>query len=244
MKLSLREKLMVCLLVWAVGIYLFYNYAYTPVKNEAFDWEEKNTLLGEQVISARQMDKNLKGMEDKQERRQDRYVALARQVPSMEYIPEIVAFVEDASEESGLDLMHFNYQIDAGADRSDGKSNNQSAPVDGVKNLDFNLTGWGSYYDALTFIESMEQAARIYNVREVALLANERSSEKPVQVSAGELSPSPAPELKGTSRFDPNHITLTMRFRTYCDGKAIPGINDVDNPIEPVSSKNDNPFTR
>lgn len=244
MKLSIREKIMVCLLVWALGIYLFFNYVYSPLKHEASDWEEKNILLREQLISARQIDKSFKALDDKkQQRSQDRYTTVARQVPSMEYIPEIVAFIEDSSNESGLELLLLNYRKEgAGEDRLKNQNNKSSPSVSGVKNLNFNLTGRGSYYDTVTFIESLEKAARIYSISEIALSAEERKIAAPAGVSEGEVSDPPASVLKGASRFDPNNITLNMKIRTYCDGKALPGIKDIDNPVAPVSSQSDNPF--
>jgi Tfp pilus assembly protein PilO len=243
MNLSLREKMLVSILVCVLAIYLFYNYAYIPVQQEASEWMGKNVMLREQVIAARRTDKSVKNMKVKQQLYQDRYTELARQIPSAEYIPEVVAFVENTAEESGLALMVFNYQKEEQPEKSNPKNNNQNVHPAGVKSIDFYLAGRGSYYDAITFVELLEKAARIYTVREAALLANEYKTETLAVLNEGQSSTSWTSELNGVSRFDPNDITLTIRFRTYYDEKGVRGITDVDNAVEPVASQRDNPFT-
>ncbi|HBQ86321.1 MAG TPA: hypothetical protein DER33_02625 [Syntrophomonas sp.] len=241
MKLSLREKLMVCLLVWVVGIYLFYNYAYTPVKNQATDWVQKNDVLREQLISAREIDNNIKGLENSRQNYQEKYTDLARQVPSAEYMPEVIDFVEQTAADSGLDLVLFNYEKDAGT-QSSGGSNEKPETGAGAGSIIFDLTGRGSYYDIVTFLESLQEAPRIYSVTEVALLAGQRKIQMPEAVQEGGASPAAGAELNGVSAFDPDDIMLSLKFKAYYDGKIIPGVTEVDNRVEPVSSQRDNPF--
>jgi Tfp pilus assembly protein PilO len=241
MKLSLREKLMVCLLVWVVGIYLFYNYAYTPVKNQATDWVQKNDVLRKQLISAREIDENIKGWENSRQDYQEKYTNLAQQVPSAEYMPEVIDFVEHTAADSGLDLVLFNYEKDAGA-KSSGGSNDKPETGAGARSIIFELTGRGSYYDIVTFLDSLQEAPRIYSVTEVALLAGQRNIQMPEAIQEGGASPAAGAQLNGASAFDPDDIMLSLKFSAYYDGKVIPGITEVDNPVEPVSSQRDNPF--
>jgi Tfp pilus assembly protein PilO len=236
MKLSRRERVMLVIMFWTVGFYIFYHFAYTPLKNEKIGWAEKNRVLQEEVISARQSEKDLKQLKVQEQLYRDRYTRLARQLPSQEYIPEVVAFMENQAKECGLHLMNINYQEqNAASDQPSGKGSQPDTMAD-IKSMDFHLTGWGSYYDAVSFVAALEQSERIYSVVEVALAGNEQSSS--TLLPGGEVMESGLTE----ATFNPQEMKLTMRVRTYCGGKAAPGINEVENPVEAVSSQRDNPF--
>lgn len=243
MKFSLREKLMLCLLIWAVGVYLFYNYAYTPVNRAASDWMEKNSLAREQVEAARKIDQEMKGMQDRQQSYQERYAALAQQLPASEYLPEMVAFVDKTAADAGMTLKLFNHQkVDAVKANPEG--NTVDMPAAGVKSLDCTLSGSGTYYQLVTFMKSLEQAPRIYNMNNIVLSAAQRQIHTiAVPTAAGEAPPAPIAELKGSAQYDPDHILLNLTLQAYCDGKAVPGIKDIDQTVEPVSTQRDNPFT-
>lgn len=242
MRLSVREKLMVCILGWALISYLFYIYDYTPLNRQAAAWTKKNHWLGQQLMAARRSDKNLEHMIDQQKAKQEDYTTLVRQIPSQDYIPETVAFIEDVADENGLTLMLVNCQNEE-REKSSSVKDSQSDSIDVVRNINFNLIGRGNYYNAITFIEAIEEAPRIYNISEAALAADKRRPAASLKMSEGETPSSQTTGSGSSIEFDPENIVLTLKFRAYSDGQTVPLVKDVVNPIEQTFSQRDNPFS-
>lgn len=253
LKLSTREKILICLVVWTGGIYLYHHFIYAPLHNEVVKRQKQNEILKHELTEAREIDADKNSIDTRKKGCEIEYGLLVRQIPVYPYIPEIIAFIEDIAGQSMAHLLSIDYQPAGNENISQGKSSSET-----TQSLDFAVSASGNYYELVAFLELLEQASRIYNVTAIKLEMQEKKMEQvtllPLQTEtnqSAELSPTqaatdetaePSPQLKGWDRFDSDNIIMNVKLQAYCYGKTIPGAVDIDKTIDPVGGGRDNPF--
>jgi Tfp pilus assembly protein PilO len=231
-KLSTREKILICLVVWVAGAYLFYRLAYEPLSKEVSKLEQQNHTLMQQAAATRKIDQNKDKFNSERKRYEQEYTVLAQPVPINPYIPEVITFMEKTALKSNAQLVSIKY------------SQKPETNVKNAQTLDFDMSVSGSYYNLVTFLEALEKAPRKYNCMTATLQTQEKKQETvtiPAETAEAEPTTVEPPKLTGVDRYDPNNKVMNVTVQTYYYGKNWPGI-PAAKEIEPSKAGRDNPF--
>ncbi len=229
MKLSKREKILLCFLLVAAGIYVFYNYVYQPVREKTMLLADENGRLKAAIQvaeRARTTHADIGDIGVEKEKIKEEYEELALKVPESPYLPEVISYLEDSAGEAGVKLLSLSNQESIPEDElqvmgmgqlTGGSSSKQEKEPDneleGVNAYSLYLTVRGSYYNILTYMLKIEKAPRIYTIDSVTM-----------SKESGNGS-----------------INLDIVVTTYYDNKSLLGIKGVEETIKPGEGR-DNPF--
>jgi len=226
MKLSKREKILICFLLVAGGIYVFYNYVYQPVREKTMLLADENGRLKAAIQVAERARTIHADIGVEKEKIKEEYEELALKVPESPYLPEVISYLEDSAGEAGVKLLSLSSQESIpedelqvmGMGQLTGESSSKQEKetdneLEGVNAYSLYLTVRGSYYNILTYMLKIEKAPRIYTIDSVTM----------------------------SKESDGDSINLDMVVTTYYDNKSLLGIKGVEETIKPGEGR-DNPF--
>lgn len=243
MKLSKRELILLCILLIAGSIYLFYNYLYCPMQVKTKALVVENARLKEEVKMERQKIQRAGDWKQERERLQEDYRQLMIKVPETAYIPEIVDFLENKAKDSQAALLSVNYNKKSNENQNDQNNNPKSTAPN---MLEFEIKSGGSYYNLLSYLMKIENAPRLYVVSGVQIASpdNKKPGSTAYITEDGRVIPATQPEpLEGSTAYDGRVLAMKVRLAAFYDEKAIAGISGMEEKVTPGKGK-ENPYQR
>lgn len=261
MRLSKREMVLLTILLIAASIYIYYNYIYMPVANNAAAVKSENDKLQANLRELEKLKANQKPAQVAQKLKTD-YQALLNKVPEDPYVPEMIVYLADAAKESRVELKKIDYKYDEKSTANapvpaDGAQDKKTANTVAVKSSQLEIEATGTYNDILTFMIRVENAPRAFVLTGLDLNSSKRKPQEAtvmapasgttVQASSGSSPKTPsAPDaqqaLVGSAAYDGNSLLLKLKFQSFFDQVTAANMKGVDEPIAP-SIEGKNPFS-
>lgn len=237
MKLSRREIILLCVLLLAGSIYLFYQYAYQPLQQKTHTLIAENTKIQKNLEMQEGKMETAAKMQKEQERLEEEYRQLMIAVPEDAYIPEIIAWLAKSAKDASIQLDKVSYQSG-----NNDKQNSDQAQSPGVQACNFEISAAGSYFNLMSFLLKIENDPRIYVIIAGQLNAQQKKQEAAPVVSEVEAESMPVPEpLKGAVAYDSNNMILKLKLSAYYDKAKSSDISGMAEKVSPGEGR-ENPF--
>lgn len=259
MRLSKREMVLLTILLIAASIYIYYNYIYIPVVNNAAATKTENEKLQTNLRELEKLKANQKKPAQVAQKLKTDYQALLTKVPEDPYVPEMIVYLADAAKQSRVELKKIDYKYDEKSTANtpataDGGQEKKTANVAAVKSSQLEVEAIGTYNDILTFMLTIENAPRAFVLTGSDLTAGKIVA-KEITTTTTEISPSGdektttskntidmTQQLVGSAAYDGNSIQLKLKFQSFFDQMTTDNMKGVDEPVAP-SIEGKNPFT-
>ncbi|MGI5921031.1 MAG: type II secretion system protein GspM [Syntrophomonadaceae bacterium] len=211
MQLSKREKVLLGLLVWLTGIYIFYYYIYEPLNHQVKDLVSDNTRLRAQLMEVRQLEREKDMTNSRYSRCEAELASLTRQVPDSPDVPGVIAFLEETAQKAQTRLNGISY-----GNKTSENTTRQTEPAMAIP-VHFEIMAAGNYYDLLTFLKHVEQAPRLYAFTYVRLV---QSAKKQIVADESYLPHGLATDGKESEAagLHSSDVKMTVNFSSYYHG--------------------------
>lgn len=261
MKLSKREMVLLTILLIAASIYIYYNYIYMPVVNNAAAVKSENDKLQANLRELEKLKASQKKPAQVAQKLKTDYQALLNKVPEDPYVPEMIVYLADAAKESRVELKKIDYKYDEKSTANapvptDGAEDKKTANAAAVKSSQLEIEAAGTYYDILAFMLTVENAPRAFVLTGMDLTSSKRKPQEAtalapasgttVQGAGGSptapSAPNPEQALVGSAAYDGNSLLLKLKFQSFFDQVTAANMKGVDEPVAP-SIEGKNPFS-
>jgi type IV pilus assembly protein PilO len=179
MKLSKRESNLLVIVLVGLAVYTYYNFFLSNIIDRYLSLK-KDMKINQQQLLSLQKDKNDIDFLIKEIEKSKKQIAeMEMLIPSSKKVPEIITQLESLSKGAGVKLTGIVFESDPKEKKEEKQPTDkgQLKPQNNINNVNDNdyveipiqLNLEGSYNNIISFLATMENFKRLYNIRNITL---------------------------------------------------------------------------